>query len=92
MSVQIEKKIDNYPESVNKEKTKTIFKQMESCIGKIYTGEGKSGTGFFCCVPYENEEKKVFITNYHIIDEKFIKEKDKIKLGIDNDHITIDIP
>ena len=92
MSVQIEQKIDNYPESVNKEKTKTIFKQMESCIGKIYTGEGKSGTGFFCCVPYENEEKKVFITNYHIINEKFIKEKDKIKLGIDNDHITIDIP
>ena len=65
---------------------------MKNCICKIYKGEGESGTGFFCYIPYENRELKVLITNYHVIDEKYIKEKNIIKLGINNDKIIINIP
>ena len=78
----MEKKIVNYPEYVNIERTEIILKQMQNCICKIYKGEGQSGTGFFCCIPYENRELKVLITNFHVIDEKYIKEKNIINVEI----------
>ena len=32
---------------------------------------------------------KIFITNYHVIDEKYIRENNKISLRISNNHINI---
>ena len=85
-----EKKIVNYPEYINIKGTETILEQMKKCICKIY--EGKScGTGFFCIIPYQNKKLKVLITNYHVINENYIKEHSKIKLGINDDEFYIDI-
>ena len=50
--------------------TKIILNQMMSSICKIYQGKG---TGFFCKIPYKDIILKTLITNYHIIDEYFIK-------------------
>ena len=91
MSEQLEQKIANYPECANIEKTETILKQMKNCVCQINKGEGKSGSGFFCYIPYENKELKVLITNYHVIDEKYIKEKKDINLRINNSIVTINI-
>ena len=55
------------------------------------------GTGFFCYIPYENENKKipVMITNNHIIDENIFNEnknKNKnIRVTINDDEKNIDI-
>ena len=85
-----EKKIVNYPEYINIQGTETILEQMKKCICKIY--EGKScGTGFFCIIPYQNKNLKVLITNYHVINENYIKEHSKIKLGINDDEFYMDI-
>ena len=77
-----EKKITNYPEFVNIKGTEIILEQMKKSICKIYKGEGESGTGFFCCIPYKDQELEVFITNYHVIDENYIKNNEKINIGI----------
>ena len=92
MDEKLEQKILNYPECVNIQKIENILEQMKNCVCQIYKGEGKSGTGFFCYLPYENEELKVLITNYHVIDEKYIKEKTNISLGINKGQVTINIP
>ena len=87
-----EKKITNYPEFVNIKGTEIILEQMKKSICKIYKGEGESGTGFFCCIPYKDQELEVFITNYHVIDENYIKNNEKINIGINNNLINMDIP
>ena len=79
-----EQKIVNYPEYVNIKGTEIILKQMKKSICKINAGNGKSGTGFFCYIPYQYKELKVLITNYHIIDEKYIEENNYLKFYINN--------
>ena len=86
----IERRVVNYPEYINIKGTETILEQMKKSICKINLGNGKSGTGFFCDIPYKNKQLKVLITNYHVIDENVIKNNNKINLGInDNDYINI---
>ena len=87
-----EKKIANYPDFVNIKGTEIILEQMKKSICKIYKGEGESGTGFFCCIPYKNQELEVFITNYHVIDNNYITNNEKINIGINNNLINMDIP
>ena len=56
------------------------YKDKGSCICKI---SAKSiGTGFFCKMTYENELVPVLITNYHVIDDKFIESKNSLKVYI----------
>ena len=55
---------------------------MKYSICKIYKA---NGTGSFCFIPYNSSFLRVLMTNYHVIDEQFIKENNIIKLGIYND-------
>ena len=88
----LEKKIVNYPEYINIKGTEIILGQMKKCICKINTGNGKIGTGFFCYIPYQyNIKLKVLITNYHIIDEDYIKLNNKINLGINDNEIYMNV-
>ena len=83
-----EQKVDNYPEFVNINGTNIILGQMQNSICKIYKA---NGTGFFCILPFIKEKLKVLITDYHVINEKFLKENNFIKLGINNDSLFKDI-
>ena len=62
--------------------TDIILKQMKNCICKIYKA---NGTGFFCYIPFENKKLRVMVTNYHVIDEDFIKENNIIKISLNDD-------
>ena len=84
---EVEKELINekYPEVVTIEGTKKILEQMEKCICKIFTKDGNKGTGFFCKINDENKDIPVMMTNYHVINDKYIKENDKIKITINDD-------
>ena len=73
-------------DSVTKEKTKIILKQMENSICKVFGNN--IGTGFFCLIPIKNEKIPVLMTNYHIIDESFIKLNNQVKIQLNNDQFV----
>ena len=58
---------------------------MEKSVCKIYKEEGEKGIGFFCYIKYNNKDKPVMMTNYHVIDEKYIKENDEINIALNDD-------
>ena len=67
----------------------TKLKQKSKYICKI---NGKAiGTGFFCKIPYEYELIPVLITNYHVIDDNFLKENNKLKIYVNDDYKIINI-
>ena len=66
--------------------TETILKQMKKSICKI-TLPTKTGTGFFCKLEYKGTEIKTLITNYHVIDDKFIKSNKNVKIELNNQKI-----
>ena len=73
-------------DSVTMEKTKIILKQMENSICKVF---GKNiGTGFFCLIQINDEKIPVLMTNYHIIDENFIKFNNQVKIQLNNDQVV----
>ena len=82
---------EKYPKIASIENTKMILEQMKKSICKIYKKNGKKGTGFFCKIKYGNKNIKVMITNYHLINDKYIKENDRIEttLNDDKENITI---
>ena len=82
---------EKYPKIVSIESTKMILEQMKKSICKIYTKDGKKGTGFFCKIKYDNKDIKVMITNYHIINDKYIKENDRIETALNDDKENITI-
>ena len=61
---------------------KTKLKDKENCFCKIYGN--KAGTGFFCHIKYKDILIPVLITNYHIIDDKYIEENNYLKFYINN--------
>ena len=68
---------------------KTELKEMSKYICKI---SGKRiGTGFFCKIKYENDLIPVLISNYHVIDDNYLKDKKVLKIYINNDSKFIDI-
>ena len=85
------KKVDSI-EPVSILGTQKILNQLINCICKIKI-KGDLGTGFFCQIPYKNETIKVFMTNYHVINENDIKENKKINLLLNDEeeHIIIDL-
>jgi len=91
-----EKTLDNYPLPVTIKNTEKILEQLKKCVCKIKTKNG-NGTGFFCNIPYNDKELPVFMTNYHIIDNNFIKENKNITVTLNEDkdieykNIEIDI-
>ena len=72
-------------DSLTSEKIEIIYKQMRSCICKIYAEN--IGTGFFCKINYNNKKIPVLMTNYHIISDKFLNENKSIKISINNERI-----
>ena len=90
----MEKNLQDFPSIVTLNKTKKIIEQMENCICKIYTKEGKEGTGFFCYLvdPINKDNKiPVLMTNNHIIGEDYFNENATIKLNINNGKFSKDI-
>ena len=66
-------------DAITLEKTQKICEQMRTCIYKVY-GERKNGTGFFCKIKYNNEIIPILMTNYHIINDEYIKKYKKKKI------------
>ena len=70
------------------DKTRNISKQLRLYICKLI-GYGKSGTGFFCKIPYPNKLKylHVLMTNEHVINKDELLENKKFKVTFDDDKI-----
>ena len=77
--------IDNYPRPITIEESKEIINEMENYICKIYKKDGGKATGFFCRIYYNNLDITVLMTNNHVIDEKYIKENNIIKITLNDD-------
>ena len=84
-----EKKIEDYPEAVTLKSTKIILKQMEKSICKILINDGSKGTGFFCKIPFPDNNNKlsVLLTNNHVINDL----NKSIKIYYDNKIIEIEL-
>lgn len=70
---------------------KKLCKLMETAICKIKC-EGFFGTGFFCNIFYNDWDYiKVLITNYHILNEKYIMGNKVINFSINDEAKTFEI-
>ena len=60
---------------------------MEKSVFKICITDGSKGSGFFCKIPLPDKNFiPVFITNNHVVNEKYLKKEKKIKIKmVDND-------
>ena len=66
-----------------------ISMQLQKSICEI---KGKlTGTGFFCYINYENKNIPCLMTNYHVLDDKYINDNNKIELIINDNKINEDI-
>ena len=74
--------IKSSPLPVSIEGTEKILSQMKNSICKIYKC---NGTGFFCNILHNNDNFKALITNYHVINEKYIKDNKIIKISLNDD-------
>ncbi len=86
-NIEEEKNIEGYPKSVSLKGTETILEQMKKKVCKICVGNGAKGTGFFCKIPYpdENNLLPVLITNNHVINQSILQTENKrISLTINN--------
>ena len=79
-----EKKIVDSIDPVCIEGTKMILEQLMNCICKIKMN-GEFGTGFFYKIPYKKETLKVFMTNYHVLDEKSFEENQNLNLLLNDE-------
>ena len=65
------------------------YKSKENCISRI---KGNLlGTGFFCKVKVGGELTPVLITNYHVVNDDFMNQNQKLTFYIKNDLHSIDI-
>ena len=88
MSIIKEKLIESSPKPVTIKGTETILSQMQNSICKIYKC---NGTGFFCNIIFQNFDFKVLITNYHVIDKKYIEDNKIIKISLNDEKEEKDI-
>jgi hypothetical protein len=58
----------------------TDQKEKEKCICKI--NGSKIGTGFFCKIKYENASIPVLITNYHIVDDNYVRSHNDLNIYV----------
>ena len=78
------KKIEGSIDPVNIEGTKKILDQLMNCICKIQI-KGTYATGFFCKFSYKKQAIKVFMTNYHVLNEKDFGENKKLNLSLNDE-------
>jgi len=75
----LEKRVEDYPCMISLKNSKNIISQMENGVCKINVGHGKSGTGFFTKMKFnENEIIQLLVTNDHVLGEDFIKNERSI--------------
>jgi len=86
MQIDKEKILNKYPLPATIDDTEIILKQMKYSICKIENSIG-NGTGFF----YKISDKKLLITNNHIINEEIIKNNNIIRVTLNDDEIKKDI-
>ena len=88
----LEEHIIGHPESLSKEQTKKIFKQMDNSVCKIIK-EKTTGTGFICLIPFPNKlhPLPVLITCYHVLTNKELEPGKKIKLMFNENEKIIEI-
>ena len=80
----LEKKVEDYPCMISLENTKRITSQMERGVCKI-NGEGKSGTGFFTEIKFnENEIRQFLVTNDHVLGEEYLKNEKQILIDMED--------
>ena len=79
-----EKLIKDYPSYITLDQTKTILKQLENGICKIFADDGSKATGFFCNIKHNNKEMLALITNNHVLNEDNIKLNNIIKICYNN--------
>ena len=80
-----EKILADYPKPIFIEETEIIAKQMRKSVGKIFKKDGVKGTGFFCKIPLSSDKYlPVFITNNHVIDEKYLREEKNITIKMND--------
>ena len=71
--------------SITIKKTELILRQMKTSICKI---SGKLiGTGFFCNINLEGKDTQCLITNFHVLDEQFIKINKKFAISLNDNSI-----
>ena len=68
MSIIKEKLLKDYPVAVSLKSTDIIMEQMQKNICKIMANDGSKGSGFFCRIPFPDNNNKltVLITNNHV--------------------------
>ena len=76
-------------DSMTLEKIDKITDQMKKYIYKVFGT--KKGTGFFCKISYQDKLIPVMITNYHVIDDIFIENNNKIKISLGDNYQYINI-
>ena len=67
--------MEGYPRSITYDCGRQAFRQMETSICKVHTGQ-EQATGFFCKIPFPTKEKMlpVFITNNHVINDQLLNQ------------------
>ena len=78
---------DNYCDSISTEALPIIMEQAKNSVCKIIIKKGGTGTGFLCKIPFPDSFTllPVFITCYHVLEEKDIIEGNKIELNFNNE-------
>ena len=71
------------------ESTEIILDQMKNSVCEIHLG--KTGTGFFVRIPYNNQILKLLITNNHVLNEKDIMIDNIINISLNNEKIFKEI-
>ena len=88
MAIYLENSTE-FPKSIAIERNEIISEQIKNNICKICLKDGNKGKGFFCKIPFPNKLNllPVFITNNHIIDEKYLNDEKELKIKINDDEI-----
>ena len=75
-----EKLPPNQPKSISTEEMIGILERIKTHICKIYCNDGSYGTGFFCNIEINwNNRLKVLMTNNHVLNKNNIQNKETIK-------------
>ena len=85
-----EKLLKDYPSPIFIEGISKILHQMEKSVCKICIKDGSKGTGFFCIIPLPNKKfVHAFITNNHVINEKYLKKEKEVKIKMNDGQKTV---
>ena len=76
-------------EAIPLDKADYKYKSKENCICRI-NGNMK-GTGFFCKIDVAGELIPVLVTNYHVVNDDFMNQNQKLTFYIKNDLHSINI-